>query len=455
MTPNKLRNPSEEARIAKEVEAHEIRIRKELEKQDILRFGSDSIVNCLPEPIPRELLDLSLEVNLPHSRKNVQHRPAFGEESLKLPVLDEGNHEQQEPNCEQQETREGVGGLNQELVVRGGAQKLRGSLDHVVIIGASEDGLLSVAKECHLISFVDGFFGSVVSDIGLTILAQGCRRLVRLELCGCEGSYDGIKAIGQCCQMLEELTLSDHKMDGGWLAAVSFCGNLKILKLQSCKGSIDSEAAVLLLLSARLPLVDISNSQGSLTRTPLPHKPSWTRINCVPSEIENLFKPTLEGVDGNLEDLPNKESINPKSPSAEDIHALSNSPLSVTCNISSLTHDGRSARLPLVDISNSQGSLTRTPLPHKPSWTRINCVPSEIEVNLEVHSGKKRAQSSKRGDRNSKYFHTRASQCFHRNRIVKLRNTDGALVLGDANVSAMVLAYYKNLFSSSRPNEID
>ena len=142
------------------------------------------------------------------------------------------------------------------------------NLRRLVVIGASEDGLSSVAKECQilqeldviacgdlslkgisgcvnlqivkLIGFVDGFFGSVVSDIGLTILAQGCRRLVRLELCGCEGSYDGIKAIGQCCQMLEELTLSDHKMDGGWLAAVSFCGNLKILELQSCKGSIDS-----------------------------------------------------------------------------------------------------------------------------------------------------------------------------------------------------------------------
>nr|POF24632.1 putative disease resistance protein [Quercus suber] len=96
-----------------------------------------------------------------------------------------------------------------------------------------EDGLSSVVKECHLIGFVDGFFGLVLLDIELSILAQGCRRLVRLELCGCEGSYDGIKAIGQCCQMLEELTLSDHKMDGGWLAAVSFYRNLKILKLQS------------------------------------------------------------------------------------------------------------------------------------------------------------------------------------------------------------------------------
>lgn len=86
-----------------------------------------------------------------------------------------------------------------------------------------------------------GFFTTsvVVSDIGLTILAQNCKRLVKLELGGCEGSYDGIKAIGECCQMLEDLTFHDHRMDAGWLAALSFCPNLKTFKLRSCK-SIDS-----------------------------------------------------------------------------------------------------------------------------------------------------------------------------------------------------------------------
>lgn len=138
-----------------------------------------------------------------------------------------------------------------------------GNLRRVVLINVSEEGLNCIAEECEtlqemelhscddfalrgvsgcknlqilrLIGCVDGFYESVISDIGLTILAQGCRRLVKLELVGCEGSYDGIKAIGQCCQMLEELTLCDHRMDGGWLAALSYCGNLKTLKLQSCK----------------------------------------------------------------------------------------------------------------------------------------------------------------------------------------------------------------------------
>lgn len=137
------------------------------------------------------------------------------------------------------------------------------NLQKLVVINASEEGLSCIAGECStlqelelhccgdmelsgisgcqnlqilkIVGFVEGFYKTVVSDIGLTIVAQGCRRLVRLELLGCEGSYDGIKAIGQCCQMLEEITFSNHRMDGGWLAALSFCRNLKTLKLHSCK----------------------------------------------------------------------------------------------------------------------------------------------------------------------------------------------------------------------------
>ncbi|KAJ8748947.1 hypothetical protein K2173_013384 [Erythroxylum novogranatense] len=141
------------------------------------------------------------------------------------------------------------------------------SIRRIAAIGASENGLVTIASKCEtiqemelhccgdmslkgistcknlqvlkLVGCVNGFYRSMVSDIGLTILAQRCRRLVKLELCGCEGSYDGVKAIGQCCEMLEELTLNDHRMDSGWLSALSFCGNLKTLRLRSCK-SIDS-----------------------------------------------------------------------------------------------------------------------------------------------------------------------------------------------------------------------
>ncbi|KAH9331728.1 hypothetical protein KI387_003836 [Taxus chinensis] len=91
-----------------------------------------------------------------------------------------------------------------------------------------------------LVGSADGFFHRfVISDIGLTILARGCSRLVKLELTGCQGSYDGIAAIGQCCFMLEELTLCNHDFDEGWIAGLSFCSNLKTLRLLSCR-KIDS-----------------------------------------------------------------------------------------------------------------------------------------------------------------------------------------------------------------------
>ncbi|KAI3471038.1 hypothetical protein Pfo_027701 [Paulownia fortunei] len=137
------------------------------------------------------------------------------------------------------------------------------NLRKLVVINASEMGLLSVAEECptlqelelhmcndqvlrgiaacqnlqilRLSGGVDGLYGSLVSDVGLTILAQGCKRLVKLELSGCKGSYEGIRAIGQCCQMLEELTLCNHKMENGWLLALSYCENLKTLRFLSCK----------------------------------------------------------------------------------------------------------------------------------------------------------------------------------------------------------------------------
>ncbi|XP_010423181.1 PREDICTED: F-box protein At5g07670 isoform X2 [Camelina sativa] len=146
----------------------------------------------------------------------------------------------------------------------GGCSNLR----KLVVTNTSELGLLNVAEECsrlqelelhkcsdsvllgigsfenlqilRLVVSVDGLYHSLVSDIGLMILAQGCKRLVKLELVGCEGGFDGIKEIGQCCQMLEELTVCDHKMESGWLGGLRYCENLKTLRLVSCK-KIDND----------------------------------------------------------------------------------------------------------------------------------------------------------------------------------------------------------------------
>ncbi|XP_024012366.1 F-box protein At5g07670 isoform X2 [Eutrema salsugineum] len=161
----------------------------------------------------------------------------------------------------------------------GGCPNLR----RLVVTNTSELGLLNVAEACsrlqelelhkccdsvllgigafenlqilRLVGNVDGLFNSLVSDIGLMILAQGCKRLVKLELFGCQGGFDGVKEIAECCQMLEELTVCDHKMESGWLGGLRYCENLKTLKLVSCK-KIDEDPGLGECLSSCCPALE-------------------------------------------------------------------------------------------------------------------------------------------------------------------------------------------------------
>ncbi|MCO5576772.1 hypothetical protein L7F22_030592 [Adiantum nelumboides] len=86
-----------------------------------------------------------------------------------------------------------------------------------------------------LVGSVSDFYRSSFTDIGLTILARSCVRLVKLDLSGCEASFVGLSAIGQCCIMLEELIISNQGFHDGWVAALSFCSCLKTLRLKNCK----------------------------------------------------------------------------------------------------------------------------------------------------------------------------------------------------------------------------
>ena len=59
------------------------------------------------------------------------------------------------------------------------------------------------------------------------------------------------------------------------------------------------------------------------------------------------------------------------------------------------------------------------------------------------------------GDKNSSYFHNRASQRFRLNNISELKDSQGREVSGDEGVSAMIVEYYKHLFTTQNLHDIE
>ena len=58
-------------------------------------------------------------------------------------------------------------------------------------------------------------------------------------------------------------------------------------------------------------------------------------------------------------------------------------------------------------------------------------------------------------DKNTSYFHNRASQRFQRNNILELRDPQGRLTSGNDEVSRMIVEYYNKLFTSSNLHDIE
>ena len=61
----------------------------------------------------------------------------------------------------------------------------------------------------------------------------------------------------------------------------------------------------------------------------------------------------------------------------------------------------------------------------------------------------------KEGDQNTRYFHSKASQRFRRNRILGLRNESNVWCSKDSQIKEIATHYYRTLFSTSHPTELD
>ncbi|XP_075633992.1 uncharacterized protein LOC142606558 [Castanea sativa] len=88
--------------------------------------------------------------------------------------------------------------------------------------------------------------------------------------------------------------------------------------------------------------------------------------------------------------------------------------------------------------------------------TRMKLLEREVNQLLDKEAKmwgqRSRVMWLRDGDRNTKFFHSKASQRRRRNYITKLRDAMGNWCVGQEHVNATILDFYQNLFSSDEPS---
>ena len=90
---------------------------------------------------------------------------------------------------------------------------------------------------------------------------------------------------------------------------------------------------------------------------------------------------------------------------------------------------------------------------------RVKSLQMEINSMLDKENlmwqQRSRVLFLKNGDRNTAYFHSKASQRFRRNRILGLKNNQNVWCTEESQIKNIAVDYYQSLFSSSSPSELD
>ena len=59
------------------------------------------------------------------------------------------------------------------------------------------------------------------------------------------------------------------------------------------------------------------------------------------------------------------------------------------------------------------------------------------------------------GDKNTRYFHSRATHRYRRNKICELRNLMGQMCMDEEEIAQILISYYQDLFTSASPCNLD
>lgn len=114
-----------------------------IHKEGYPRKPQHNVSKNLPQPMMAEHFKLPLKVKPPNCHGNIKHHTPFGKEPVKLSVLNKCHHEQKKPNSKQKQPRKGIGGSNQQLIMRRWSSKITRGFDAM----AKHKDLISVKDQ--------------------------------------------------------------------------------------------------------------------------------------------------------------------------------------------------------------------------------------------------------------------------------------------------------------------
>ena len=87
--------------------------------------------------------------------------------------------------------------------------------------------------------------------------------------------------------------------------------------------------------------------------------------------------------------------------------------------------------------------------------TRVRELKSEIEILLDKENRmwlqRSKTQWAVQGDRNTRFFHSKATNRYWKNFIHELKNPNGQWSANNEEVADIIIQYYKELFTSTNP----
>ncbi|XP_057808232.1 F-box/LRR-repeat protein 3-like [Salvia miltiorrhiza] len=130
-------------------------------------------------------------------------------------------------------------------------------------VGVTDEGLSSLVTKHKHLQKLNITCCRKITHVSLAHITNSCASLVSLKMESCSSvPAEAFVLVGQRCQLLEELDLTDNEVDDEGLKSISSCSQLSSIKLGICLNITDEGPTQIGLSCSKLKEIDLYRSAG-------------------------------------------------------------------------------------------------------------------------------------------------------------------------------------------------